>query len=161
MNINVCPFCGNSAQLITVDTAEYYIECNYCNARGPKSDFENEAIESWNNILIDIYIRDIYVDDKRDELGVSNSVAIFNKRIHNSYIQIYYNDDSKQFEFMLLYRPKFSRTYVAGKSYIKYCNSLTEAFDIFNKCYNKLFVNSELHKIVHELKLEEFKNDKL
>lgn len=160
MKINKCPFCANDVQLITFYTntySEYYIQCNYCKAKGPISEDKNEALESWNNVLIDVYIKDIYSDYEIDELDESKSIAIFNKKVYNSYIQIYYNKENDNFEFMLLYRPKFSLTYVPGKSYIKYCNSLTEGFDIFHKCYIKLNIDIELNKIINDLNLEVFK----
>lgn len=43
-----CPFCGCNEVELTDDTSGAYIECIYCDARGPSVRSGSVAIEAWN-----------------------------------------------------------------------------------------------------------------
>lgn len=62
-NIDDCPFCGyDKARVISrshktkqrdshdryIHEDQYYVMCNKCFARGPVSDTEESAVDSWN-----------------------------------------------------------------------------------------------------------------
>lgn len=51
-----CPWCENDKNLYMRcedwDLTEYYVECNYCDSRGPSVvGTEREAAEKWNDVM--------------------------------------------------------------------------------------------------------------
>ncbi len=51
-----CPWCENDKNLYMRcedwDLTEYYVECNYCDSRGPSVvGLEKEAAEKWNQVM--------------------------------------------------------------------------------------------------------------
>jgi len=49
VNIGPCPFCKCTNVLATVHQGLYFVFCNGCRAKGPKSETEELAVELWNN----------------------------------------------------------------------------------------------------------------
>ena len=47
-DVEPCPFCGNEIMAVRKLMNGCVTECSKCNARGPRSDNEIEAIYKWN-----------------------------------------------------------------------------------------------------------------
>jgi Lar family restriction alleviation protein len=58
VELKPCPFCGGGMQVASVthgddDWDDYYVSfCRICESHGPKSDFEDEAIELSNRRVV-------------------------------------------------------------------------------------------------------------
>jgi len=51
-DLKCCPFCGakgyEKAIFIGWDDKWYWVVCDFCGGRGPKSDSHGEAVNKWN-----------------------------------------------------------------------------------------------------------------
>lgn len=51
METKPCPFCGSSSHIEWVSSFLVSVQCNSCNALGPRNYSEKEAIKEWNERL--------------------------------------------------------------------------------------------------------------
>lgn len=162
MQLAKCHFCGHDAtlNLLTsskVDTVqnEYIVKCTYCNAQGPNSTDENEAIEFWNNPMCDMLLKDIvssfpnkHADDADDP-----EIMIFNRRIYYSYVQIWYNSETNKYKLILMYQPKGASIRDKRHMFYEEYITLTEAIIMFHDLMNKLLVDKSLDELSKGLKV--------
>ena len=51
-DLKCCPFCGaqgyNKTLFIAWDEKAFWIVCEFCNAKGPRSESGNDAANKWN-----------------------------------------------------------------------------------------------------------------
>lgn len=53
--LRTCPFCGASGDdlhVIEIDTAQWAVTCNCCEAIGPSDSREGVAVEMWNGAAV-------------------------------------------------------------------------------------------------------------
>jgi hypothetical protein len=131
---------------------KYYVECTYCNAKGPVSDDENEAIETWNELLSEVLLKNILNDTVFDEMDEDHETLVLNKKVHDSYVSIWFDVDTQKYIVYLLW-------YANGKllseqhRFRNICENFQDAISLFHNIYVKLLVSMNYNEIAEKCNL--------
>ena len=160
--LSKCHFCGHEALINKITEfvlpnvePQYCVSCTYCGACGSDSTDQNEAVEFWNNSIIDMLLKDIlksfpnkHADDENDP-----EIMFFSRSIYYSYIQIWYNCDTNKYKVILMYQPKGASIRDKRHMFYEEHITLTESIIMFQDLMNKLLVDKPLEEISEGLKV--------